>query len=207
MRHKTAEACEVDGAVSDFWDGLGLGHSKIDHELAHRMFGKVKNAPRDWKPPCSTTLGTTILDAQHQVSVDERSTNLKRKGVEKFGTAAQTGGATIQKHPLLNCMLVCAVWSSALFLKCADCTAHLATGGGDDAEYCAAQMIAAIRSLPYPRYVDLIVTDGAGDMKKFRHLMMAVFPWLYTIWCASKNKGKIYERNQKQENAFTTIVN
>jgi len=96
---------------------------------------------------------------------------------------AQTDGATIQRNPLLNFMLMCVVWSKAVYLKCVNCAPHLAAGGAKDAEYVATKMIEAIRTLPHPCYVDLIITDGAGDMTKFRGLMVAVFSWLYTMWC------------------------
>ena len=87
---------------------------------------------------------------------------------------AQTDGATIQRNPLLNFMLMCVVWSKAVYLKCVNCAPHLAAGGAKDAEYVATKMIEAIRTLPHPCYVDLIITDGAGDMTKFRGLMVAV---------------------------------
>ena len=127
----------------------------------------------------------SILDQQHQVNVDERSESLKHEGTRTFGLAGTTVGATIQKSPLLNFIFMCVVWSTALLLNCHDCTSHLATGGSKDAEFITDVMITVIRSLPHPRYVDLIITDGAGDMNKFRRLLTAVFPWIYTMWCVS----------------------
>ena len=80
------------------------------------------------------------------------------------------------KSPLLNIMLMCVVWPViATFLKCHDCTKHLGSGGSKNAEYIASIMIASIRWLPRPRCLDLIITDGAGDMTKFRRLVTAVF--------------------------------
>ena len=185
MRYKTVETCEVDGALSDFFDGLGIAHSKIDSPLAKKCFAAIKNAPRDWKPPSSATLRGNLLDAQFQVDQDERTRALEHVGVQKFGLTVTTDGATIHKSPLLNFILLCVVWPKAFFLKCADCTKHLAGGGAKDAEYVTTLMIASIRALPRPRYLDLIITDGAGDMTKFRRLIVAIFPWLYTIWCVS----------------------
>ena len=49
--------------------------------------------------------------------------------------------------------------------------AALAENGSKDAEYIATLMIALIRALPHPRYLYLIITDGAGDMDMFKRLM------------------------------------
>ena len=95
LKHKTVEHCEVDGALSDMFDGLGIANNKVDHPLFRRAIEKVRNAPPDWKLPCSITLGGTILEAQYQVNVDERSDALRHEGVKKFGLTATTDGATI----------------------------------------------------------------------------------------------------------------
>jgi len=76
IRGSTVEACEVVGAVSDFFDGLGIAHEKADHPLFKKMVHKIQHAPPGWKPPCAVTLRTSILDAQHKICVDERSTAL-----------------------------------------------------------------------------------------------------------------------------------
>jgi hypothetical protein len=185
MKSKTVETCEVDGALSDFFDGLGIGHSKVGHPLTKRFAQALMNAPPDYKLPARSKLSGTLLDQQHQVNVDERNTSLKHEGTRKFGLAGTTDGATIQKTPLLNFLFMCVVFPVALLLKCHDCTSYLATGASKDAEYITTLMIMIIRSLPHPRYVDLIITDGAGDMSKFRRLLSAVFPWINTLWCVS----------------------
>ena len=157
----------------------------MDHKLTATLVKKIQGSPPDWKPPCSTTLGSTILDSQYQVNIDERSELLKHEGVSKFGMAVTTDGATIQKSPLLNFILLCAVFPIAVFLECVDCGPHLASGGAKNAEYIATKMIESIRGLPRPRGLDLVITDGAGDMVKFRRLVVAIFPWIYTLWCVS----------------------
>jgi hypothetical protein len=110
MRHKTIEASEVDSALSDFFDGLGIAHEKINSQLAKTMFAKVMNAPHDWKLPSASTLRGNLLKAQYEVNQDERKSALEHDGVEKFGLTATTDGATIQKSPLLNFILMCVVW-------------------------------------------------------------------------------------------------
>ena len=72
IRGSTVEACEVVGAVSDFFDGLGIAHEKADHPLFKQLLKKVQHAPPDWKAPCAETLRSSILDVQHQICVDER---------------------------------------------------------------------------------------------------------------------------------------
>ena len=185
IKTKTVDACKVDGALSDLFDGLGIAHNKVNHPLFKRFFSAAMNAPPDYKLPSDRTLGGTIMDQQYQANLDERSDALKHEGVRKFGMTGTTDGATIQKSPLLNFLFMCVVWPVALLLKCHDCTQHLATGASKNAEYITELMISVIRSLPYPRYVDLIITDGAGDMSKFRRLLTAVFSWIHTIWCVS----------------------
>jgi hypothetical protein len=96
-----------------------------------------------------------------------------------------TYGATIQKHPLLNFFLLCVVWTQMLFMKCNDCTQHLAENGSKDTEYIATLMIVLIHALTHPRYLDMIVTGGAGDMGKLKRLVVGVFFWIYCIWCVS----------------------
>lgn len=182
---KTVDTIEVDGAILDMFDGLGIAHAKVEHPLFQRAIRSIRNAPSDYKLPGRTTLGGSILEQQYQCNVDERSKHLQHEQVKKFGMTTTTDGATLQKTPLLNLIMICAVWSHALFLLCKDCTDHLADGGSKDAEFIADVMIMAIRSLPYPRYVDLIITDGAGDMMKFIRLLTAVFPWIYAQWCVS----------------------
>jgi hypothetical protein len=46
VKSKMVEACEVDGALSDLFDGLGMAHAKLDHPLFKRfwMLTKYKNA-------------------------------------------------------------------------------------------------------------------------------------------------------------------
>ena len=58
----------------------------------------------------------------------ERSDLLKHEGIRKFGQVVTTDGATIQKSPLLNFILMCIVFPVAVFLKCVDCGAHIAAG-------------------------------------------------------------------------------
>ena len=57
-----------------------------------------------------------------------------------------TDGATIQKSPLLNFILMCIVFPVAVFLKCVDCGAHIAAGGTKNAEYVATLMITATQA-------------------------------------------------------------
>ena len=132
-----------------------------------------------------STRAHLLNSTRYQANLDERSEYLRHASVKKFGITTMTDGATIQKHPLLNFMGACVIWPKALFLKCVDCTDHLAAGGSKDAEYVTEHMLSSLRSLPHPRYMDLIICDGAGDMKKFRYLIEGVYSWLYTIWCIS----------------------
>ena len=92
-----------------------------------------------------------LNSTRYQANLDERSEYLRHASVKKFGMTTMTDGATIQKHPLLNFMGACVVWPKALFLKCVDCTDHLAAGGSKDAEYVTEHMLLSLRSLPYPR--------------------------------------------------------
>ena len=197
LRGSTVETCEVNGALSDFFDGCGIAHEKVDHPLFKQLLKKVQHAPPDWKAPCAETLRSSILDVQHQICVDERSVALNHPGVKKFGMTAMTDGATIQKTPLLNFVIACVVWSQAFFLSCLDCTDHLAQGGSKDAEYVATAMTGELRRLPLPRFLDLIITDGAGDMGKFRILIVGILPWLYTIWCVSHIINCVLKRATK----------
>jgi len=66
VRGKPAEVIEVNGALSDMFDGLGIAHNKVDHPLLHRFVQKVRIAPPDWKLPCRVTLGGSLLDQQYR---------------------------------------------------------------------------------------------------------------------------------------------
>ena len=68
LQHKTVAVCEVEGALSDMFDGIGFGHSVVDHILFHRFVQAARNAPPDWKLPCRVTLGGSILDAQYHAA-------------------------------------------------------------------------------------------------------------------------------------------
>lgn len=166
-KRKSVSSLEVDGALSDMFDGLGIAHNKVDHPLFRRAVQKLRNAEPDYKLPHRTSLGGSILEHQYQCDVDDRTRHLQHKLIKKFGKALLTDGATIQKTPLLNILMMCPVWRDALLLLCEDCTDHLARGLRKDAEYIADVVIKGIRRLPFPRYVDLIITDGAGDMRNF----------------------------------------
>ena len=82
-KFKPVDTCEVNGALSDFFDGLGIAHNKVDHPLFKRFVQKLKNAPADYKLPSRPTLSGSILDQQHQVNVDERSESLKHEGTPR----------------------------------------------------------------------------------------------------------------------------
>ena len=194
-KRKSVSDLEVDGALSDMFDGLGIAHNKIDHPLFRRGVQKLRNAHPDYKLPHRKSLGGSILEHQYQCDVDDRTRHLQHKLIKKFGKALLTDGATIQKTPLLNTILMCPVWRDALFLSCEDCTDHLASGLSKDAEYIADVVIKGIRRLPFPRFVDLIITDGAGDMRKFHRLVTAVFPWIDTQWCISHLSNCILKKS------------
>ena len=112
-------------------------------------------------------------------------------GIEQFGLAITTVGATIQRHPMMNIMAPNVVFSSAMLLGVIDATSHLAQGSCKDAEYIANNIILLIRRLPNPLAVDLIICDGAADMTRFRMLICAVFPWILSIWCVSHIVNRI----------------
>ena len=76
-----------------------------------------------------STRAHLLNSIRYQANLDERSEYLRHASVKKFGITTMTDGATIQKHPLLNFMGACVIWPKALFLKCVDCTDHLAAGG------------------------------------------------------------------------------
>ena len=92
LKNKTVEACEVDGALSDVFDGLGLAHNKVDHKIFKTFFQKAREAPPDYKLPSRNTLSGPIMDQQHQANMDERSASLKHEGVRKFGLTGTTDG-------------------------------------------------------------------------------------------------------------------
>ena len=43
---KSGETCAVNGALSDFFHGLGIAHNKVDHPLFKRFVQVIRNAPR-----------------------------------------------------------------------------------------------------------------------------------------------------------------
>ena len=156
--------------------------AQVDHSLSKCLLENVKHAPCDWQPPGRETPGGSLLYAQHDVNLRERAALIEHPGVRKFGLAATTDGATIEKHLLLNFILLRAIWTQMVFIKCNDCTQHLAENGPKYAEYTTTLMIALIRALPHPGYLDQIVTDGAGDMGKFKRLVVGLFFWIYCVW-------------------------
>jgi hypothetical protein len=93
MPSKTVAECEMDGALSDLFDGLRIAHNKVDHPIFKTFFQKACNAPLDYHPPCRKTLGGRILDQQYQVNLDERNNHLKHAGTRKFGMTSTTDGA------------------------------------------------------------------------------------------------------------------
>lgn len=70
----------------------------------------------------------------------------------------------------------------------------MAKGLHKDSEYTANCIIPAIRELPNPLAVDLLICDGASDMTRFRALIGAVFPWILSIWCVSHIVNRILAR-------------
>jgi hypothetical protein len=115
-------------------------------------------------------------------------------GIEKFGLAMATDGATIQRHPMMNVMGLSVVFSNVMLLAVLDATEHLARGFHKDAEYIANSIIPIIRQLPNPLCLDLIVCDGAADMTRFRLLLCALFPFVLSIWCISHITNRIFSK-------------
>ena len=68
MRRNTVDECEINCAISDFFDGTGIAHSKADSPLFKAMVKKIQNAPTDYKAPGYKTLGGNLLDAQCKVN-------------------------------------------------------------------------------------------------------------------------------------------
>ena len=90
-------------------------------------------------------------------------------------------------------------------MKCNGGTQHLTESGSKDAEYIATLMIALIRAPRHPRYLSLIVTDGAGDMGKFKRLVVGVFLWIYCIWCVSHVCNCVF-RHAANDEKINTLV-
>ena len=145
------------------------------------------------------------MDVHHDVNFQERADLLEHPGVKKFGLSVATDGATTQKHPLLNFICIYIFWTQMLFMTCNDCTQQLAENGSKDAEYIATLMIVLIRALPHPRYPDLIVTGGVGDMDKFKRLVVGVFFWIYCIWCVSRLYNCVF-RHAVNDKKITTLA-
>ena len=61
-KRKSVSDLEVDGALSDMFDGLGIAHNKVDHHLFRRAVQKLRNAKPDYKLPHRTSLGGSILE-------------------------------------------------------------------------------------------------------------------------------------------------
>ena len=146
----------------------------------------LKNSQCRYALPCRVTLGGSILDRNYEADIAENKRLLALPGIEKFGLAVTTDGATIQRHALMNVMALSVVFSSVLLLGVLDASEHLAKGLHKDAEYIANSIIPIIRQLPNPLCLDLVVCDGAADMTRFRALLCAVFPFVLSVWCNSR---------------------
>lgn len=196
---KEAKRIKAENSISDLFDGQGWGHSIANGALWKTAVRDIQDAGPSFKTPCGSTLGGAILERQYKADKAEDYRLLGLPGVEKYGAALTTDGATIQRHPLLNVVLVCVSFTAMMLLAAIDASTHLATGASKDAEYVANQIIPVVRALPNPLVVDLIIADGASDMVLFRSLIGAVFTWIWSIWCISHIVNRILAKIGENE--------
>ena len=130
----------------------------------------------------------------YDADIAENKRLLALSGIEKFGLALTTDGATIQRHAMMNVMALSVVFSSVMLVAVLDASEHLSKGLHKDAEYIANSIIPIIRQLPNPLCLDLVICDGAADMTRFRALLCAVFPFVLSIWCISHITNRIFAK-------------
>lgn len=70
--------------------------------------------------PHRDTLGGTLLDRNHDADMAENARLLSLPGIDAFGLAITTDGATIQRHPMMNIMALSVVFSSVMLLGVLD---------------------------------------------------------------------------------------
>jgi hypothetical protein len=69
-------------------------------------------------------LGGGILERQHETDKTEDARNPGLPGASKYGDTQTIDGATIQIHPLLNVVLLCASFSVIMPVAVSDASQH-----------------------------------------------------------------------------------
>jgi hypothetical protein len=183
IRMKMVEEEEVHNAIFDFFIGEDIPFAKSTSPLFQRMVRKLTAAPPRLRIPTQQALAGNILDANCAVYEADLQRKIESDTLEEYGGTVVTDGATIQRIPMINLLLIMCMWPNALFLMCEDCTDHIAAGKSKDAEYMAPLARKAMLKWKCASNVDLLVTDGASDMTVFRKLVQLEFYWVWTMWC------------------------
>jgi hypothetical protein len=131
---------------------------------------------------------STLLDGLYESAYNKQIESLLKQS-KIFGVALFGDGATIKKVPLMI-FLASSPNNPCALLEIADCTSVLASGGKKNAQYIAG-LIKPIISLiektkdPQPRkssdhtgVVDLLLFDGASNVRKQRNLYLLPIPEL-----------------------------
>ena len=147
------------------------------------MVKKIKMASANYSPPSAQALGGAILDNNTVVHIQDHDSRIASASAGQYGTALVSDGATILRHSMLNLLLVCVVWSKALFIMCKDCSDHIAGGGSKDAKYMTGLIKTSMSECECAVIVDVVITDGASDMVSFRRLLQGQFYWMWPLWC------------------------
>ena len=115
-------------------------------------------------------------------------------GVTVFGN-----GLTIKTVPLVNVLAAC-VNNPFLLLEIADCKAHLAKGGGEDANYIAKIIMPLIHLMKTeedihkrtaPGIVDLVFFDGAGNVQNAGEILRTFNPRI-TVGHGDKHVSSLF---------------
>ena len=147
--------------------------------LSPQVINLARTLPESYRFPSEHTMSNTLVPAEFkriESGVDKYYGSLgDAKG------AICSDGATIHHYPLLNNMVLLPDLPPILE-EVVDASDHIAGGGKKDAEYQADSMKGVIRKVGAKSLI-LGIFDGAGDIQKAAKLLVALFPWMSSMWC------------------------
>jgi hypothetical protein len=177
-----APAC-MDVAIAEFIHSHLLPFSLAQDPKLMKIIEEARKLGPLYSPPNRNDIAGKYLDALYVAHWKEQMKTLLSEA-RVFGITVFGDGTTIKTAPLINVLAACVNNPFAL-LELADCTAHLAKGGENDAKYIAKNVMPLIQLMEseedihkkrYAGLVDLAFFDGASKVHSAAKILRAFNP-------------------------------
>ena len=193
-------------AIADLIHSYGYAEDCAESAKWQNAMDLVKKTSKNWKPPGAHLVGGDLLDGlseQHELHSFSRLEPHK-----KYGYALASDGATVNKTPLINLLIIVA--HVFMLLAIVDCSGYVAEGGIKDGEFIATEC-AMYMEPEHPHYgardFDLVIFDGASNMKAAGTQLMEAYPWITLIWCVLHLVNLVFKKIASHEDIENMIAN